>query len=228
MIKSPPKQKINKLFYGKWPYKIGTRIDGGHLIKRLGIDWIAMVVHDNNVDNLAAHYRKINFVELLKFARSLEPYLGDKIKIRVFVGGVDIYIQDKSIYEELQHKLQKYVREIFEPVNAVELDAMLSNNKIILRDSYPKEKYKYKIIFKTLPISVRESLSKWIGNYKEGEVYASPGTLDYLRYGKGVWTEHYIYVKDNKMVTMVLLASQGYIRRTEEYVLRSSINTSLT
>ena len=133
MNKALSKQKTNKLFYGKWPYKISTEIEGGHLIRRRGIDWIAN--YDSAKTQVPAYYRKIDFTELRTFAKLLEPFLGDKVKIRVYTGGVDIYLQDKAVYEELQKLFYKYIKEIFEPVNANELEAMLTNNKIILRNA---------------------------------------------------------------------------------------------
>jgi biotin operon repressor len=76
-------------------------------------------------------------------------------------------------------------------------------------------------------INVQKRMEIWLDTTLDFRIVAfkSPTTEKYLTENRYYMSDPFIYVKDNSMYMMTLLALQGYVRRIEEFVLRSSINT---
>jgi hypothetical protein len=76
-----------------------------------------------------------------------------------------------------------------------------------------------------MPPKVRNDLITWAEKYGNDDIYITESTRRHfksLKYHDGT---NYFYVKDSKMITLIAMAASGYIRRTDEYVVRNSINT---
>lgn len=229
---TPKKLKTNKLFYGEWPYRISTRVPGGNLIRIKGIDTVKGYCTSNKQPlDFGGHHsylyrRVLSKSLLLNYVNLIEPYINRDIKIRAEYDTVNIYIKDRVLYQDMQNHLISFIVDVTEPDNADELKTLLDSNKLVICDRYPHNGYQYKLYFKhNMPINVRTTLYNWVKKYQNKQIYINKGTENYLIQGKNAWGEHYLYLKDKKMITLVLMAAQGYIRKTEEFVLRSSINT---
>ena len=224
---TPKKLKTNKLFYGKWPYKITTEVIGGNLIKTRGITAVKQVCQQSG-DIWPSRYRKnVDKKKLFEYASLIEPFIEDEIRLRAEHNTINIYVKNVKLYDSLVNSLKDFVVSVTEPVNESELSALLSNNKFVLCDELPKKTFKYKVVLKSMPVSVKESLLKWADQYPDDKIIIPDHTRRELTAVKSWGTNCYMYVSDSSMLMMVTLATQGYIRRTEEFVVRSSINTSI-
>jgi len=77
-----------------------------------------------------------------------------------------------------------------------------------------------------MPIKIRQELISWAEKYNNDDIYITPSTINHFKSIKKYhYGTHYFYVKDSKMIMLISMAASGYIRRTEEFVLRNSINT---
>jgi len=221
------KLKTNKLFYGKWPYKVTTEVNGGNLIKTRGIPAVKKMCQQSG-DIWPSRYRKnIDKKKLFEYASLIEPFVEDEIRLRAEGSTINIYVKNVKLYNKLIDSLKDYVVKITEPVNESELSALLSNNKFVLCDELPRKIFKYKVVLKSMPVGVKESLLKWADQYPSDKIMIPDHTRRELTAEKSWWTNCYMYVSDSSMLMMVTLATQGYIRRTEEFIVRSSINTSI-
>lgn len=229
---SPKKLKTNKLFYGKWLYRISTRVPGGNLIRIKGIDAVRQYCTGNKHPLDYGGYQSFLYRRvlskplLLNYITLIEPYINRDIKIRAEYDTVNIYVKDYNLYQDIQNQLMPFVVNITEPDNDEELNTLLDSNKTVLCNKYPHGDYQYKIYFKpVVPVAVRTTFYNWAKKYQNDQIYINKGTENYLTQGKNIWGEHCVYLKDKKMIFMVVMAAQGYVKKTEEFVLRSSINT---
>jgi hypothetical protein len=225
------KLKTKKLFFGSWPYKIATRIKGGNYIKIYGLDNVI-----KNADQYRFYTRRY-FIEdqtvvqqlsdkLQEFAVLFKPYADAEIKVRAEGSHFNIFVKDFDLFNKIQKDLAEFVYETYEPENDQQLDILLGNQKCVLCDQLPKGDYRYKLILKDMPEYVRQNFYGWMTKYPSTKIKASPSTERYLKGTRYYMSEPFIYVKDDSMRMMTLLALQGYVRKTEEFVLRSSISSA--
>ena len=213
------KQKTNKLFYGKYPYKVTCRIQGAHYIRTYGAKVIEFLYRTSHQQGKISN-------DLMEFITHATHYLTDKnIKKRIENYFIEFYLETESEYLEVQTRLAKYLVRIAEPDNNEQLKALLENKKYNLCNKLPHDKYRYKVTFKYMPPKVRNDLITWAEKYGNDDIYITESTRRHfksLKYHDGT---NYFYVKDSKMITLIAMAASGYIRRTDEYVVRNSINT---
>lgn len=221
----PKKLKTNKLFYGKWPYKLTCFVRGANLIITNMFESTGELRIRGSYNDWRGIKRVIDPVALRQFANIIQEYLDKEVKFRMEYDNVQIYVKDKLLLKDLEQKLSPYLRSITEPENDKELDLLLDNKKYVIADRYPKGLYRYKVILKPMPIVIRESFYKWLSQYDEEKISIPNSTIKHLTKSGPWWNDVYFYAADSSMIVMANLAAQGYIRRTEEYVLRSSINT---
>jgi len=211
------KQKTNSLFYGKWPYKISCFVKGAHLIRtyKSSLDY---------PDNIRS--RHFDTSNLIEFVKEFKELLQDStIKRRIDHSHIDFYMMTKEEFNNLQLKLKKYLTGICQPENDEQLQTLLENKKYILCDKLPHDKYRYKITFKDMPVKVRNNLIDWAERYNNDDIYIPKSTKNHFKATKYHHGSHYFYIKDSKMITLIAMAASGYVRRTDEYVVRNSINT---
>lgn len=215
------KQKTNKLFYGKYPYKVTCRVDGAHYIRKHRVSVIRYIHHFTSFDAKG----KISD-DLIEFIYHAQHYLDNtKIKKRIEYYFIEFYVETEPEYLELQTRLAKYVVRVVEPDTEEQLKTLLENKKYNLCNKLPHNKYRYKITFKDMPAKARNDLIAWAERYNNDDIYITESTKRHFKSIKYHYGSHYFYVKDSKMITMIAMAASGYIRKTDEYVVRNSINT---
>lgn len=225
------KYQINKLFYSEWPYKISCRIPG--------INRLRGIIHNKNfqtapikfsIDNYLMRYDfhfdsrfTLNKKELTDFIEISSEFLINKeIRKRIESSKIDFYIKSKEDYINIEHKLKKYIKETWEPGNQTELETLLDNKKLILCDKLPRKQYKFKVLFRELPLEARKNLVAWAEKYKNNEIYMNPRTLLHFQGKKNKYNNHFCYVKEEKTLVFLHLAAANYVKSTFEYVIRNN------
>lgn len=224
------KLKSSKLFYGKWPYRIATQQHWANRIVRNGVNNVKLWCRTGK--GLYAHpwnkETQPNPFELLEFVEAIEPYLGRKdLRIRAEGNHLNIFCMDKVLLAELENVLRKWITHISGPTTDEELEYLLSNGrKKVLCDQLPKEKYKYKLIFKTsFPENKRDTFLQWLSKYDD-KVNLSKSTEKWLLGSKHWIQDPFIYVEDDKMLSMIGLYLSGYVKRIDEFIPRDSVLTA--
>jgi len=214
------KTKSSKLFYGKWPYKVICRVEGAWAI-RYGGSYIRDIIIGKEFT------KNINKSRLKKFIKLAEPFLIDTIKKRCESSICTFYCADLALYDNIKDKLEEFIIEVVEPGNQEELDFLTNATaKKVVCDHLPHNLYRYKISIKaTTPANIRTSFKSWIANYG-GNIKTSYSTDRWFASLRN-YGQPFIYVKDSPMLTMVSMFLGGNISKIEEYVPRSSINTSI-
>lgn len=218
------KLQTNKLFYGKYAYKISTNVYGGHLIRFLKFDMLKKWCSNQVSIVWLNKYLQIDKATLLDYINQLEPYLCEEIQLRTERNTVNIFLKDRELYDQMTESLKFYIEFISEPASEQELDTLLNDTKTVLCNQFPKGIYRYKVILKDMPSDIRHNFLNWSKQYSK-KLHFPPNTKKSLQVVYPWWGDHYFYVSDDKMLLLTKLFIQGYIRRVEEYKLKSRINT---
>lgn len=222
------KQKINRLFYGKWPYKIECFLAKSSMIIRLGPEKTKLWA--SNHPEYTGWWNATNEqkTQVLEFLNKVEPFLNDELQIRTEGSHFNIFCKHVVLRDHIIQELKPWIKNIFGPDNEKELEYMLANGgKKVVCNKLPHQQYRYKIHFRTnMPADARSKFLSWSDNYKD-RTFIAESTHRWLS-GKRHWAQlPFMYIEDDKTLSMFSLFLGNNLRIIEEYVLRSSINTSL-
>lgn len=216
------KLKTSKLFYNKWPYKVTCEFkEASRFINNRF--WSAR--YNFYVDRLPAEEK----AEVEKFKKSVDLILKHDVKHRVEYNHFNVFCDNKSTLEYVYKKMKPWVTHVYGPTTDEELAYLLNNgHKKRLCDSLPKDKFKYKIFFKTkMEESFRKNFYDWAIKLESTEkVDISPATKRWLQ-GFSRWTQApFMYVEDSSTLSMVGLFLSSNVKVIEEFIPRESINTT--
>ena len=220
----------SKLFYNKWAFKIACRLDGASRIIRVGPDQIRTWCLSTKPIPMFNRWDKtrVDKVELLAFTNAVEPFLNKKdiVQIRAEHNHFNLFCSDKAVLENIDNSLSKWIKTISGPTTDEELEFLVSNGHTkVLCSAIPKEKFKYKLYFKTnFNASKRQSFLTWIENYGD-KVDISPTSKLWLSGSLPYAQRPFMYVTDDKVLGMVGLFLSGDIQRVEEFIPRNSVLT---
>ena len=229
-------QKLNssKLFYNKWPYKIECYISGASRLKWLGAEITKDFCLSKPTPTLWSwqsndRLGKDDKAALLTFTYGIEPFieLKDQLQIRVEGRRYNIFCKDRVLLESIYNAVKPWVQRVSGPTTEEELDYMLDNgHRKILRDVLPKNMYQYRIYFKeSWNIADRNKFLAWVTKNPD-IVDISRSSKEWLQGDKRWIYNPFIYVKDNKTMTMVGLFTSGNVKRVEEFILRENLMTA--
>ena len=224
------KLKSSKLFYNKWPYKIACSIEGANRLTYLGADSVRLFCSGQPSDAMPHWMRKSRLSKedkekLLQFTDNVEPFLTmkDQVQIRAEGRHFNLFCKDPVLLETIHKALAPWVIDIYGPTTKEELDFMLDNgHKKILRDVLPKDGYRYKVYFKDLwPPNSRKEFGIWAEKFPD-KISITDGSRRWVRGDN--WTYNpFMYVKDDKTLSMVGLMISGHVRKVEEFILRENL-----
>ena len=120
---------------------------------------------------------------------------------------------------DIKHKSMVWWEDVQE-----ELEFLLSNgHKKILCDTYPKDMYKYRVFFKNkFSPDKRSAFLIWANNYGN-KLLISETSRRWLMSQRYYAQDPFMYVIDDKMMSMVGLYLSGYVKKTEEFILRENV-----
>ena len=222
------KQATSKLFYGKWPYRIRCHVDGSWRIKRTGVAETLKFCFDKNNGSIGwdIKRRQVDKPRLLKFTRSLIPFLDKELQVRAEQSIFSIYCKDAELYKAIIKELMPYITEICEPASDLEFDYITSNSaKKVIRNALPHQKYRYKVYFKSeCNANTKVQFESWSHNYGD-KIKIPRSTATWFTQG---WQQSpYILVEDSSTLAMIGLFMGHNVNKVEEFILISSINTCL-
>jgi hypothetical protein len=215
-------QITNKLFYGKYPYKVKTFVKGASIIKTGGIKRIMnLCLGDNGNDLIKAYHSHLDPKALYSYCESTEEFILGGVHTRFEYNWASYYLETKPEYEKLHKKLSPWVVSITEPCSDQDLKQLIHNTKnIVICDKLPYEIYQYRIYLGTaMPISLRSNFLEWSRNYGI-KIKISKSTNEWLQGTKYFLQDPFMYVEDVKLLSMIKLFLGQYARRTEEFLIR--------
>jgi hypothetical protein len=221
------KLKSSKLYYNKWPYKVECIQPGASRVIHSGIDLCKEWCRTGKGLSFGRYSQGVADKDrYLKFIEAVEPFLERKehIQIRVEGSHFNLFCKDTAVLEEIDNAISTWITKISGPTTTEELNFLLCNgHKKILRDELPKEKYRYRIYFKSkFPVDKRLSFVGWADKY--GEKIEISGTSKLWLLGSRHWAQDpFMYVDDDKMLSMTGMYLSGYVKKVEEFILRENV-----
>lgn len=219
------RQTTSKLYYGKWPFKIKIVVSGSWMIKRRGIE--NTLKYCEGKEKLQYYQREINKSRLSAFTNTIRKYLTNDVNVRVEGSIFSIYCKDPAVFEAISKECATYIVAEFAPASDTELDYMNNNSaKKVLCNHIPFNHYPYKVFIKyNTPLNTRIAFKKWVENYKS-KIKVVSATHNWLN-GVDSYNALIIYVADQPTLSMVGMFLGNSVSKVEEFIPRSSINTSL-
>lgn len=219
------RQTTSKLYFGKWPFKIKIAVSGAWMVKRKGVDATILICTDPNYRH-SYQYRNINKPQLLEFTNSISPHLKSDINVRVEGSIFSVYCKDRALFETISKDCAKYVVAEYAPASDAELEYMSNNSaKKVLCNHIPFNKYPYKVHIRyNTPQNTRSSFKKWTENYGS-KIKLVSATYNWLN-GIDSYNNLIMYVEDKSTLSMVCMFLGSSIAKIEEFIPRSSINTT--
>jgi hypothetical protein len=221
------KLKSSKLFYKKWPYKIECVQPGASRIIHGGIELIRQWCAAPANSDRFRHWNNTNIdkAQLSKFIDAVVPYIKNKeVGIRVEGAHFNLFCKEYLILEDINTQLGPWIKKISGPTTQEEYDFLMSNgHKKILCDRLPKEKFRFRVYIKaTYPQDKRCNFLTWIDRFPD-TIEISSSTRKWLE-GKQVWALNpFLYIKEEKTLSIIGLQLSGYARKVEEFVPRNTV-----
>jgi hypothetical protein len=171
-------------------------------------------------------YARIDKTDLKKFSQLVQKYAEDKGNVQVRTEGshFNLFFKDPDLLLKISKDLEPWIRSISEPASLEELEFLLdNNNKKVLCDNLPYEKYNFKVVMRNSKVSTKEQFLNWSKNYSEDQIKISGQTEKWLR-GQYVYKQDpFFYVRDSAMLTMTRLFLGDGVRKVFEYIPRHSL-----
>jgi hypothetical protein len=166
--------------------------------------------------------------EVIKFLNAIESHLDKEIQIRAEGGHFNFFCRDRALKDAIVKDVKDWLRNVYGPDTDEELEFMLSSGrKKLVCSKLPYDKYRYKLNFKTnMPVNVRPKFLEWANKYNSKTAIAD-STQRWLEGRTSYVQAPFMYVEDDKTLAMFGLFLGNHVRIVEEFILRSSINTSL-
>ena len=220
------KLKSSKLFFNKWPYKVECVQPGASRVIHSGVGLCRHWCATGKGMRFSSYDGKIADTDkFLKFIDAVEPFLDRKeeVQIRVENSHFNLFCKDPSVLEEIDDAVSQWIKKISGPTTQEELEFLLSNgHKKILCDTYPKEMYKYRVFFKSrFTDDKRSAFVTWADKYGIS-LLISETSRRWLKGDRYYAQDPFMYVIDDKMLSMVGLYLSGYVKKTEEFILREN------
>jgi len=219
--------KTKKLYYNKWPIKVECRLNGASYIARLGptrfIEWC----DDDSFPMGFDRRQGFDKPSLKKFANTFLEFAEDDLQVRGEGMHFNIFLKDTALLDKIEKKMSTWIFSINKPESDKEFEYLLAHSsKKVLCDNLPYEKYKFKVTLKeNIPLETKAKFLEWLLKYKD-QALVSKSSLDWLHHKK-MWVQApFFYVETDKHLSMVLLYLGSYVRKTQEFILKSSINSS--
>lgn len=214
--------KTNKLFYGKWLYKIETKTPGASLIKHWGFERVRSACEHGGNKFSGRTFTDAEKKHLSEYLKSIEPYFNRELKTRVEHNTLNFFINDYQLYKDLSKVLEKWVVSLTEPVNETEARSLQEKSSTVLCNHLPHNKYQYRVYIKSMmPNHQRQQFKEWLSNYRD-KIHYSKSTEEWLN-GKTYYSQSpFLYIEEQGLLLMIRLYLGSWVKKTHEFVLRNT------
>jgi hypothetical protein len=207
-------------FYNKWLYKVTLNIPGVAIFRQYGLEQIPLLnfagqKHSHSIMGRAALHKQ----ELIALSVFLSKWDSELWAKRIEYNSVDLYTNDKKMYEELSLNFEEFVSTRSEP-NECDLDILEHTGSIIVK-KLPHDKYAYKAFL--LPHKLKDRQDKreyvdWISGQSD-RILISDVVKEWFVKTDWNWDRRYVLVEDSQTLLMLKLRSSEALGRVYEYVI---------
>jgi hypothetical protein len=162
---------------------------------------------------------------LLEFAKAAQQFLKrSDVQCRTEGSRFNLFCEKITVLEEIDSTMQQWIYKISGPTTQEEHDFLTANgHKKILRDKLPAGDYKYRVYFKnSFAKDKRESFLAWTRNFGD-KIKISKTSERWLLGNRFYAQDPFMYVKDDKMLSMIGIYLSGHVKKVEEFIERNTV-----
>ena len=224
------RHNTKKLFFAEYLYKLTFRNDLSNIFATRQPDNKALGYARGELDRLSEDYRNGNplyrsvwrsthRVSISDYQDAMKVYTTLKYssnhRLRIDYSTMNIFSNDKDMLLGLAAKLATDSCEFWEP-DASSIDFLLNTDNVIIVDEPPK--FNFKVTFNYR--SIDSTFADWLENNQDK---SSVGSRALYNIRQGYPNCVYIYVRDERVLTIVQLLVGSNIQRIDKLVAISSI-----
>lgn len=219
MIKS---KKTKRKFYNKWLYKVSLRVEGAFAFRVYDLKTLEQMTIGSSNQELSNRYDKIKqndiavIRNLLIFLQSLDPDAWSK---RIERSCIDIYTNDKDIFDNLSIQFNDIVIQKFEPLEGT-LDQLNSSSTIITK-KLPHDKYRYRVYLQPHKlagdIEGKKKYVEWVKN-QSPRITCTPAIEEWFIKTNWNWDRRYVLVEDEQTLLMMKLRNSEVVGKIYNFV----------
>jgi hypothetical protein len=208
-------------FYNKWLYKVTLRIPGVAVLRQYKLEQIPFLnftgqKHSSHSTMGRASLHKHELIALSVFLARWDSELWAK---RIEHNGIDIYTNDKEMYNDLSVNFEEFVSSRSEP-NEWDLNILENTGSIVVK-KLPHDKYAYKAFL--LPHKIKDRQDKrdyveWIGGQSD-RILISNSVKEWFIKTDWNWDRRYVLIEDSQTLLMLKLRNPEAIGRVYDYVI---------
>lgn len=210
-------QTTRRKFYGKWLYRVGLTVPGISILRQYSPDEVIVVLTSSNKfihPKTRANSEDITLV--CQFLNALTPDAWTK---RIENNHLDIYTNDKDIYQKCQTELSTALSSLSEP-DPNSLEIIEKSNQIAVK-KYPHNKYQYKVYLQPHKLkgdkSAKLDFVTWVDS--QDRILISDAVKSWFLRTDWNWDRRYVMVEDPHSLLLLKMRGSELIGKVHEYVL---------
>jgi hypothetical protein len=220
-------QQITKrLYFNKWPIKVECYLRGSNKIARIGAtQTLAWCEGRGKVWDVE---KNINLQDLKSFTEKTIAILeGKECQIRTEGNHFNIFCKDRALLESIKKEMNPWIRCITEPENDQQYEFLISQgHKKVICKEYPYGQFRYRIYLKDrVQPELKQNFLAWVNKTSTDSILISGATESWLSGERKFKQDPFFYVLDEKTLSMILLYVGNNVKKVQEFILRSNINT---
>jgi hypothetical protein len=207
-------------FYNKWLYKVTLNIPGVAIFRQYRLEQIPLLnfagqKHSHSTMGRASLHKQ----ELIALSAFLSNWDSELWAKRIECNDIDLYTNDKTMYEELFLNFAEVVSSRSEP-NECDLDILEHTGSIIVK-KLPHDRYAYKAFL--LPHKVKDRQDKreyvdWISGQND-RILISDVVKEWFVKTDWNWDRRYVLIEDSQTLLMLKLRNPDALGRVYDYVI---------
>ena len=207
-------------FYNKWLYKVTLNIPGVAIFRQYRLEQIPLLNfagqrHSHSTMGRASLHKQ----ELIALSAFLSNWDSELWAKRIECNDIDLYTNDKTMYEELFLNFAEVVSSRSEP-NECDLDILEHTGSIIVK-KLPHDRYAYKAFL--LPHKVKDRQDKreyvdWISGQND-RILISDVVKEWFVKTDWNWDRRYVLIEDSQTLLMLKLRNPDALGRVYDYVI---------
>lgn len=218
-----PSKQTKRKFYGKWLYKVSLDLPGAALFRfNLPNDVLAYIDHSTTSNRYISSYVKLAQAHrdcFVKYLNTISTYSKDLYAVRIESRMLDIYTNERALFDEMSFNCTGFIRGRFEPskdtIDIVSQPFKIAANKL------PHNMYQHKVFL--LPHKLagddagKQKYLNWVDTQGD-KIKISECTKQWFLATNWNWDRRYVYVDSEQTLLMLKLRNPDVIGRVYDYV----------
>jgi hypothetical protein len=201
-------------------YKVTLYVPGVAIFRLHKMDAIPGIKFDHSRNAFSTMTKAAaNKETIIKLSKFLSRWPEDRWAKRIESSSIDLYTNDKEMYNLLLTEFEDLVKNCYEPDETIK--TLLENTGSVIVKKLPHNKYHYKAFLLPHKIKSREERQDyidWLATQGD-RVLISEVVKDWFIKTEWNWDRRYIFVEDSQTLLMIKLRNAEAIGRIYDYII---------